>query len=82
MGIEAHADVVTDGNNAALDEIRVGSVPPPIASRSLDGIFRVRKRPSRADARAASANQSGACFGWREISEVVAKWHRQTQSLA
>jgi membrane-associated phospholipid phosphatase len=29
------ADVVTDWNNAALDTIRTGKVPPPIASRSL-----------------------------------------------
>src|SRR5437762_9554128 len=31
----AHADVVTDWNNAALDAIRAGHTPPPIASRSL-----------------------------------------------
>lgn len=31
----AHADVVTDWNNAALDAIRAGSTAPPIASRSL-----------------------------------------------
>jgi membrane-associated phospholipid phosphatase len=32
---QAHADVVTDWNNAALDAIRAGSTAPPIASRSL-----------------------------------------------
>jgi len=31
----AHADVVTDWNNAALDAIRNGHTPPPVASRSL-----------------------------------------------
>jgi len=31
----AHADVVTDWNNAALDAIRNGHTAPPIASRSL-----------------------------------------------
>jgi hypothetical protein len=31
----ANADVVTDWNNAALDAIRDGHTPPPIASRSL-----------------------------------------------
>jgi membrane-associated phospholipid phosphatase len=31
----AHADVVTDWNNAALDAIRAGNTTPPIASRSL-----------------------------------------------
>src|SRR5437667_11089486 len=31
----AHADVVTEWNNAALDAIRAGHTPPPIASRSL-----------------------------------------------
>jgi membrane-associated phospholipid phosphatase len=31
----ANADVVTDWNNAALDAIRNGHTPPPIASRSL-----------------------------------------------
>ena len=35
MGTLAHADVVTDWNNAALDAIRDGHTPPPIASRSL-----------------------------------------------
>ena len=40
IGIQAHADVVTDWNNAALDAIRVGSTAPPIASRSL-AIFHV-----------------------------------------
>jgi hypothetical protein len=34
-GILAHADVVTDWNNAALDAIRAGNTAPPIASRSL-----------------------------------------------
>jgi hypothetical protein len=34
-GALAHADVVTDWNNAALDAIRTGHTPPPIASRSL-----------------------------------------------
>src|SRR6184192_4548222 len=33
--IPANADVVTDWNNAALDAIRAGNTPPPIASRSL-----------------------------------------------
>jgi hypothetical protein len=35
IGTVAHADVVTDWNNAALDAIRAGSTAPPIASRSL-----------------------------------------------
>src|SRR6266480_1338967 len=35
VGTVAHADVVTDWNNAALDAIRAGSAAPPIASRSL-----------------------------------------------
>src|SRR6266699_3760288 len=35
IGTLAHADVVTDCNNAALDAIRDGHTPPPIASRSL-----------------------------------------------
>jgi PAP2 superfamily len=35
IGTVAHADVVTEWNNAALDAIRAGHTPPPIASRSL-----------------------------------------------
>jgi PAP2 superfamily len=35
IGTMAHADVVTEWNNAALDAIRAGHTPPPIASRSL-----------------------------------------------
>src|SRR6266478_9026730 len=35
IGTLAHADVVTDWNTAALDAIRNGHTPPPIASRSL-----------------------------------------------
>ena len=35
IGTLAHADVVMDWNNAALDAIRAGSTAPPIASRSL-----------------------------------------------
>src|SRR2546429_908866 len=35
IGTVAYADVVTDWNNAALDAIRAGHTPPPIASRSL-----------------------------------------------
>ncbi len=35
IGTLADADVVTDWNNAALDAIRDGHTPPPIASRSL-----------------------------------------------
>jgi PAP2 superfamily len=35
MGAVAHADVVTEWNNAALDAIRAGHTPPPIASRNL-----------------------------------------------
>jgi PAP2 superfamily len=35
IGTMAHADVVTDWNNATLDAIRAGHTPPPIASRSL-----------------------------------------------
>jgi PAP2 superfamily len=35
IGTFVHADVVTDWNSAALDAIRVGHTPPPIASRSL-----------------------------------------------
>jgi hypothetical protein len=34
-GALAHADVVTEWNNAALDAIRAGHTAPPIASRSL-----------------------------------------------
>src|SRR5438094_5110617 len=35
IGTVAYADVVTEWNNAALDAIRAGHTPPPIASRSL-----------------------------------------------
>ena len=35
IGTVAHADVVTEWNNASLDAIRDGHTPPPIASRSL-----------------------------------------------
>jgi hypothetical protein len=35
IAIPANADVVTDWNNAALDAIRSGNIPPPIASRNL-----------------------------------------------
>src|SRR5213083_2391552 len=35
IGTLANADVVTEWNNAALDAIRAGHSPPPIASRSL-----------------------------------------------
>jgi len=35
IGTVAHADVVAEWNNAALDAIRNGHTPPPIASRSL-----------------------------------------------
>src|SRR5439155_17182740 len=35
IGTLAHADVVTDWNTAALEAIRDGHTPPPIASRSL-----------------------------------------------
>ena len=35
LGTVAHADVVTDWNNAALAAIRAGRTAPPIASRSL-----------------------------------------------
>jgi len=35
IGRPAKGDVVTDWNNAALDAIRTGRTPPPIASRSL-----------------------------------------------
>src|SRR5213596_4099354 len=35
IGTVARADVVTEWNNAALDAIRAGRTPPPIASRSL-----------------------------------------------
>src|SRR5947199_4932727 len=35
IGTVAHADVVTEWNNAALDAIRAGHSPPPIASGSL-----------------------------------------------
>src|SRR5882724_1487041 len=31
----AHSDVVTDWNTAALNAIRAGRTPPPIASRAL-----------------------------------------------
>ena len=40
VGTLAHADVVTDWNAAALDAIRAGHTPPPIASRSL-GILHI-----------------------------------------
>src|SRR5437899_1579165 len=33
--VMTRADVVTDWNNAALDAIRAGKTPPPIASRAL-----------------------------------------------
>jgi hypothetical protein len=35
IGTSANADVVTDWNNGALDAIRRGNTPPPIASRGL-----------------------------------------------
>ncbi len=35
IGTPANGDVVTDWNTAALDAIRAGRTPPPIASRSL-----------------------------------------------
>jgi hypothetical protein len=35
IGTLAHADVATEWNSAALDAIRDGHTPPPIASRSL-----------------------------------------------
>jgi membrane-associated phospholipid phosphatase len=35
IGSLAHADVITEWNNAALDAIRAGNTAPPIASRSL-----------------------------------------------
>jgi hypothetical protein len=35
IGTLAHADVVSEWNSAALDAIRNGRTPPPIASRSL-----------------------------------------------
>ena len=35
IAVPARADVVTDWNNAALDAIRAGNTPPPIASRNL-----------------------------------------------
>lgn len=35
IGTPANGDVVTDWNTAALDAIRTGRTPPPIASRSL-----------------------------------------------
>jgi hypothetical protein len=35
IGTLAHADVVTDWNNAALDAIRAGNTSPPIVSRNL-----------------------------------------------
>jgi hypothetical protein len=35
IGTVAHADVVAEWNNAALDAIRAGHTPPPLASRSL-----------------------------------------------
>jgi PAP2 superfamily len=35
IGTSANGDVVTDWNTAALDAIRTGRTPPPIASRSL-----------------------------------------------
>jgi membrane-associated phospholipid phosphatase len=35
IAVPARADVLTDWNNAALDAIRAGNTPPPIASRAL-----------------------------------------------
>jgi len=35
IGTLAHADVITDWNNAALDAIRADHTAPPIALRSL-----------------------------------------------
>jgi hypothetical protein len=35
IGVPANGDVVTDWNTSALDAIRAGHTPPPIASRSL-----------------------------------------------
>jgi PAP2 superfamily protein len=35
IALSAHADVVTDWNNSALDAIRAGNTSPPIASRGL-----------------------------------------------
>ena len=35
VGVPVRGDVVTDWNNAALDAIRRGNTPPPIASRAL-----------------------------------------------
>jgi PAP2 superfamily len=35
IGLPANGDVVTDWNSAALDAIRSGHTPPPIASRTL-----------------------------------------------
>ena len=35
IGSPANGDVVTDWNTSALDAIRAGHTPPPIASRSL-----------------------------------------------
>jgi len=35
IGPSAHADVITDWNNAALNVIRANRTPPPIASRAL-----------------------------------------------
>jgi PAP2 superfamily len=35
IAVPARADVVTDWNSAALDAIRAGNTPPPIASRNL-----------------------------------------------
>src|ERR1044071_3295444 len=67
----AHADVITDWDNAALDAIRAGSTAPPVASRRLaishismydavNGIARTREPYLVQSAVAASASREAA----------------------
>jgi len=71
IGTVAHADVVTEWNNVALDAIRAGHTAPPIASRSLaiahvsiydavNGIARTREPYLVQSAAPASASREAA----------------------
>jgi len=70
-GISAHADVVTDWNEAALNAIRINLTPPPLASRNLailhasiydavNGISRTHERYFVASRVPASASREAA----------------------
>ena len=74
IGTPANADVVTDWNNAALDAIRAGNTPPPVASRSLailhaaiydavNGITRSHEQYLVPSAVSASASRLAAASG-------------------